>query len=701
MNEIDIAALLNLLGFTSGAVLYAMLLALVLRHPPHVYGDHAQASNAHASRTFAPVNRTLLATSLLGLFWNIGSLITYGFDSFGGQTSLSLLAAASFTALGFLPAVVVHSTLQERERRAPAEGAKGAGNWLKWVAYALSAFTGALQFYAALGGDANFSDAALRTLTIGYSLLLVALLFPLGGRQRGSKRALWASALAVFAVSALHLSQHNGAESWPVELIGHQASLPLALAILYQDYRFAFADLFLKRALTLLLLTALAFGLYVAIVAPLLRTAQASGGRLGTRAIGTLLGLWVATALVYPALRRLSVWFVDAVVLRRADYGELRVRLTHTISEQDSTEELMDAVCALLGPALTAAGVSWKQIDGAGGGDSVRRDGEHVSLSERAAEDGSATVFVPTAEPPFYAVRVGRLAGGRRLLSDDIALLETAAIAAARRLDALRVIHERCEQGLREQEISKLATEAQLRALRAQLNPHFLFNALTTVGYLIGESPERALHTLLKLTGLLRRVLQTTGEFVTLGEELDVVESYLDIERQRFEERLRVHIDVPAELLHLHIPSLLIQPLIENAIKHGIAPARAGGEVSVSARLADAEDGDASQLALGGQRLSFLKIVVRNTGIGASDIELARGRRRGVGLTNIEERLRGYCGAAASLSISSARESGATVEIKLPVSANGVGKKAGALSIARASTPASSVAAAAGNRRQA
>src|SRR5581483_11529114 len=120
--------------------------------------------------------------------------------------------------------------------------------------------------------------------------------------------------------------------------------------------------------------------------------------------------------------------------------------------------------------------------------------------------------------------------------------------------------------------------------------PHFLFNALTTIGYLIQTAPDRALNTLLRLTALLRGVLRSEGEFTTLGRELDIVESYLEIERARFEQRLSVRIDVPTDLRALRIPPLLLQPIVENAVKHGIAPLTEGGEVSVIARL-DAANG--------------------------------------------------------------------------------------------------------------
>src|SRR4030095_4421398 len=152
-------------------------------------------------------------------------------------------------------------------------------------------------------------------------------------------------------------------------------------------------------------------------------------------------------------------------------------------------------------------------------------------------DDPAAALLIPTVDSPLYLLVIGKLAGGRRLLSDDIAMVESLAHIVARRIDALRATHERCQRDLREQEISRLATEAELRALQAQRNPHFLFNALTTIGYLIQTAPNRAIDTLMGLTGLLRRILKrSTGELVTLGEELELIEMYLAIERARFEE---------------------------------------------------------------------------------------------------------------------------------------------------------------------
>jgi two-component system LytT family sensor kinase len=267
----------------------------------------------------------------------------------------------------------------------------------------------------------------------------------------------------------------------------------------------------------------------------------------------------------------------------------------------------------------------------------------------------AALVVLPTTDAPRFVILVSGLSGGRRILSDDRATLEAISVVVARRIDAIRITDERYEREIREQEMGKLASQAELRALRAQMNPHFLFNALTTIGYLIQTAPTRALDTLMQLTSLLRAVLRSEGDFTTLGRELDVIESYLEIERARFEQRLRIVIDVPASLRMIRVPPLVLQPLVENAVKHGIAPLRAGGEVRVRATIEGSGDHTRSLL-----------LVVQDTGAGATEEALRRGREAGVGLRNVERRLAGQYGAEASLTVHSLAGQGTTVEIRIP-----------------------------------
>jgi two-component system LytT family sensor kinase len=258
-------------------------------------------------------------------------------------------------------------------------------------------------------------------------------------------------------------------------------------------------------------------------------------------------------------------------------------------------------------------------------------------------------------------IEISDLRDGRRLFSDDFLLLESVAITVARRIDLLRVMDERLRRDTREREILQLATEAELRALRAQLNPHFLFNALTTIGYLIQEAPSRALTTLYRLTDLLRAVLRrTTADSVTLQEEIQIVEAYLAIEAARFESRLQVTIDVPNELRQLRMPPLLLQPLVENAVKHGVTPLKRGGHVTIDARVEAGTDGS------GTPQSDRLVLRVRDTGVGIDAASQAWRRTGGVGLVNIERRLARHFGTDAVLSVSGAPGHGTTISLSLP-----------------------------------
>ncbi len=176
-------------------------------------------------------------------------------------------------------------------------------------------------------------------------------------RQAGARRALWIAALSIFAVTALHLSQaHQGDGSWPIELIGHHASVPLALAILYLDYPFALADLFLKRALTLLLLITVAFLSVTAF-----HTASIAGAA-GVREVGGLVVLWVLTALLYPRLEAAVGWFVDAVILHRPDYATVIASVARLSREEEDVTTLLDRACGELAPALSARTVTWAEV---------------------------------------------------------------------------------------------------------------------------------------------------------------------------------------------------------------------------------------------------------------------------------------------------------------------------------------------------
>jgi two-component system LytT family sensor kinase len=194
-------------------------------------------------------------------------------------------------------------------------------------------------------------------------------------------------------------------------------------------------------------------------------------------------------------------------------------------------------------------------------------------------------------------------------------------------------------------------TAARLHALRMELNPHFLFNALNSVSGLIRrDEKESAIHMIARLADLLRATLDRgAAPTMTLGEELQLLGMYVDIEKVRFGGRLNFEVDVPSALRSAQVPTLALQPLVENAVKHGIATQAAGGTVTVKARR---ENGS-------------LMVDIHDTGPGLAEAELVQ-PRDGVGMANTRDRLRQLYGPAAGITLLNAPEGGAVCRFWLP-----------------------------------
>ena len=206
----------------------------------------------------------------------------------------------------------------------------------------------------------------------------------------------------------------------------------------------------------------------------------------------------------------------------------------------------------------------------------------------------------------------------------------------------------RIEHKLQEQEA--LLLEARIEALTSQINPHFLFNTLTSISSLIRTRPDTARMLINRLSGLLRRRLRAHDHFVSLRDELSAVDEYLDIECVRFGPSLRVVKDLDPSTLDQVVPSMILQPLVENSIKHGLAD-------TLGERL----------ITLRSQRegtLTILEVIDNGTGI----VEDRPGRSvgSGIGLANVSERLRVIYGAQGRLAITSAPGQGTQVRLEIP-----------------------------------
>ncbi|WP_412070097.1 sensor histidine kinase [Rubrivirga sp. IMCC43871] len=270
-----------------------------------------------------------------------------------------------------------------------------------------------------------------------------------------------------------------------------------------------------------------------------------------------------------------------------------------------------------------------------------------ASFAAAAAMQAVGTVFFRLAEPVLNPHAVGPKPWPEPVEALGSVLMGTALFAAWSTVYAFGLVAFRLTDAERERLGLRAAlAESRMRALEYQLNPHFLFNALNTVRALVRDEPEEARRAVTLLSGLLRRTLAAGRETThPLRDELALVGTYLDLEALRFDGRLRVRLDVADDVLDVPVPALLVQTLVENALKHGVARRRDGGEVVVRA----ARDGD--RLALR---------VENPTASGpASD-------GTGTGLANARERLALLFGDAARLDLAVDAER-AVASVTLPI----------------------------------
>jgi two-component system, LytTR family, sensor kinase len=203
---------------------------------------------------------------------------------------------------------------------------------------------------------------------------------------------------------------------------------------------------------------------------------------------------------------------------------------------------------------------------------------------------------------------------------------------------------------LEEQE--RLLLHARMEALQNQINPHFLFNTLNSISSLVRFDPETAREVISKLATILRRLLNSTESFVPLREEVEFIDNYLDIEVVRFgNDKLRVVKELDPASLDVMVPSMLLQPLVENSIKHGLASMVEGGSIYLRSRLSE----------------SGLVIEVEDDGVGIAATQPESSRGAGIGMANISERLHVLYGDTARMTIDSGEGNGTLVRIRLPL----------------------------------
>lgn len=280
-----------------------------------------------------------------------------------------------------------------------------------------------------------------------------------------------------------------------------------------------------------------------------------------------------------------------------------------------------------------------------------------VRIAEQVTASGRRQVFPsPGADDDLEGV-------GAPILVDGRVIGAVVAFAAPVRASLVRAAEEVADWCAAQVELGDLdrsrtqLAEAELRSLRAQISPHFIYNALTAIASFIHTDPMRARDLVLEFADFTRYSFRRQGEFTTLAEELGSIHSYLELERARFGDRLRVTLQIAPETLATVIPFLSVQPLVENAVRHGLEPGEGGGEI----RIASRDDG------------THTEITVEDDGIGMDPEGLRALLTAGsegvhIGLRNVDTRLRQLYGADGGLVVETNTGAGTLVRMRVPKS---------------------------------
>jgi len=263
---------------------------------------------------------------------------------------------------------------------------------------------------------------------------------------------------------------------------------------------------------------------------------------------------------------------------------------------------------------------------------------QHSEMPRRSPGPKTNMPSPPGSFRPFLALRAGL----------DV-LVYWSVVGVCQAIRNFRISQERERRAA---ELEARLTSAKLQALRMQINPHFLFNTLNSIAALVYVNPRAADEMLGDLSELLRRSLDSMEEQeIPLAQELEFIGAYISIEQKRFGERLRLEQSVPDELRKALVPALILQPLVENAIRHGIEPRRGPGLISIQAKQED----------------KHLHLIVRDNGRGLPPGDSDNSGRRGIGLANTRARLQGLYGPNQRFNLGRAEPQGCLVDIHLPL----------------------------------
>ena len=599
--------LINILGHAAGALIFAIFLVLL-----------------YSGRGWSGMQGRYLSglAAGLSLAWNLGSLVVLAWPTLPAPV-LDLVVAASFSVLSLLPAVLLQVFLE--------------GEWpaLVGTGYVLSSAAVIMHFWEIQGNRAALHQTALLVVTVGFlTLAVVAVAAPALRKRTGGVRIVASMCLALFAMSFVHFGNGHASQAWSSELVVHHAGIPLALFVLLQDYRFILLDAFI-RFLANAMLAAILTGLVIAAAFRLVLVERIAQPPLHEALL--LISIWLFLVFFAWLRNRVQAWLTQAIFRRGSVAGlASRVKDCPAFSSED---RYIDWAAALIAAAVKTkdyAVVAQSELEAAA--DLHAPVLANLLPASRSSPKWNwAEVVVPVrrGQDDVRLILLGRRHGGQRYFSEDLDTLGRTAVEIAERVEALR-----------RQEMNRLVSQAELRALQSQINPHFLFNALNTLYGTIPREAPGARRMVTNMAEIFRYFLQSDRTFVPLAEEMQIVRAYLEVEQLRLGDRLQVEFHVDQTALDVPVPVLSVQPLVENAIKHGIAQSAEPGYVHVRIELRGDE----------------LRIIVENS----SDKTTVEAAGTGVGLQNVRRRLEICYGPGATLRLAPELHK-TTAEICIPL----------------------------------
>lgn len=635
-SAIDIAFLLV---YVLGAFAYGSALTLALRQSRSVWSAHRNRGPAAAQ--LDPASVTLFGWSAL---WFVVLAIGQFTNMVAGASRLAWHDIMVFVLVFGFPPLIMHTMYQEAHVTEWTGRPRAWGRRVLGAAYvaaaALLGLTMAIVFDVVTVARAD----ALIGLSIGgmfavagiYSSVVMNRNPRQSDAREGAKLRRVLNGLFIGLATLNLLPAFTGDAGVSFRTIGRLMSVaPLLFlsATTWYENRFEFYDLLVKRG-AMLLATLLTLAAYFAVALPLLDGLPQGPTRPWLFALAA-----VPMMMAAPRLARLLGQRLDRAWFGR-HYTPVSAVTTVLATLQTATDEAS---------LITAAESSLKEVLGV----TVRLS----TVDEAPADARTAFKIDGTAADPSLWVIVPPVPGERTLLSEDLTLLRSLGTVITYMAENVRLQQRRQEQDLLAQELRVQSSQSELKALRAQINPHFLFNALNTVASLIHSDPARADRAVEQLSEVFRHTLRRSDtEWAPLDQELAFAAAYLDVEEARFGARLRYTIEADAAGRRAQVPSMLVHTLVENAVKHGIAQLRGHGTIDVVVTA------DADRLAI--------EVRDNGPGLAAGTDRTAFARRAGeqFGLRSVRDRLRGHFAADASFTLTRDEARGLTIaRIEMPL----------------------------------